>query len=174
MHNNTVQMSATGQIQNFGTSVPRGKAKALPVVATETCNGIAPVPESATGFGLTLHVAAIGAPLQVSETLPLKPGPAVACNTYCAVCPALTVADVEPDPAESWNAAAPLPLNATDWGEPAPSSVITSDAVRWPWVCGVKVAVMVQLACTAIAIETQLFVCEKSAGFDPLNAMFEM
>jgi hypothetical protein len=46
---------------------------------------VAPFPDSATLLGLTLQAAASGAPPQVKEMLPLKPG--IASSAYCAVCP---------------------------------------------------------------------------------------
>ena len=49
-----------------------------------------------------------------------------------------------------------------------------SEAVRAPVACGVNVTVIEQLALTAIAVFTQLLLAEKSPGFAPPSAIFEM
>ena len=41
--------------------------------------------------------------------------------------------------------AAPMPVNCTDWGEFAASSVIMRDAVRWPAPTGENVTAILQL-----------------------------
>ena len=53
------------------------------------------VPSGVTELGVTEQVAADGAPLQDRETLWLKPPSGPTVSVYCAVCPAVTVADDE-------------------------------------------------------------------------------
>jgi hypothetical protein len=43
-----------------------------------------------------VHVACAGAPEQVKEALPANPDPGVSCKVKLAVCPAVTVTEVEP------------------------------------------------------------------------------
>ena len=63
------------------------------VVETLTINDAAVPPVSGTGFGVTVHAAPEGAPVQAHITLPVKPEPGVICKLYAAACPAVTVAD---------------------------------------------------------------------------------
>ena len=80
-------------------------------------------------------MAAAGAPAQAKEALPAKPGPGVNCRLKAAVCPALTVTEVEPGAAgEIAKAALTLALMATDCGELVASPVIVMDALRAPVV----------------------------------------
>ena len=121
---------------------------------------------------MALQVAAVGAPLQEMVTIPANPGPGASCSAYCAVCPADTAALVEPVGAtDSWNANANVPERETECGEFGASSVITNEAVRLPCVLGVKFTVITQLDCTATGAVRHALVCEKSDGFEPLNAI---
>jgi hypothetical protein len=67
-------LNATLEISEY--PFPAEARTRSPVVVTETYSGVAPFPESATLFGLTLQAAASRAPPPVKEMLPLKPGPA--------------------------------------------------------------------------------------------------
>jgi hypothetical protein len=54
-------------------------------------------------------------------------------------------------------AAAPVPVNCTDWGESGASSIIVMLAVRWPAPSGENVTVMLQVAATGTGLEQALF-----------------
>ena len=54
---------------------------ARPAVETDTVNGAGAPFAMVTEEG-TWHVALRGAPLQVSETVPLKPAPGLSCSRY--------------------------------------------------------------------------------------------
>ncbi len=69
--------------------------------------------------------------------------------------------------------AAPIPVNATDWGEFAASSLMTRDAVRWPAPTGENITAMLQLDPAGYAPEHALFTW-KSARFAPLGSTEEI
>ena len=84
--------------------------------------------------------------------------------------------DAVVDPAgvvDNWNADASVPESEIDCGEFTASSVIMSEAVRLPSALGVNFTVASQCDCNAIAAARQVFVCEKSVGFDALNVIPE-
>ena len=64
----------------------------------------------------------------------------------------------------------PVPVRLTDCGELLALSVMVTDAVRAPFVVGLKVTLMVQPAPTAM-VAPQLLVCEKSPLLVPVTAM---
>ena len=66
-----------------------------------------------------------------------------------------------------------MPVNCTDWGEFAASSLIMRDAVRWPAPTGENVTAMLQLEPLGYVPEQGLFTW-KSAGFAPLGSTEEM
>jgi len=72
-----------------------GGKMAEPLVVTVTVNGAATPFEIDTLAG-SWQAAPKGAPLHVSDTVPLYPAPGVNCSWYWAGCPALTEAVVEP------------------------------------------------------------------------------
>ena len=71
-----------------------GTAEAA-VVLTVTVKGTAAVPVTDTGL-VGLHVACAGAPPQVKFTVPVNPPVGLIWRLYVPVCPAFTVAEVEP------------------------------------------------------------------------------
>ena len=68
------------------------------VVETEMLNSTGEEPLTSSEGAEGVHVAFAGAPVQDRFTVPVKPSIGVSCRLYVAVCPALTVADVEPSP----------------------------------------------------------------------------
>ena len=67
-----------------------------------------------------------------------------------------------------------MPWTVTVWGEPGASSVRVMEAERAPVASGVKETLIEQLALMAIGAAVQLVVWEKSWGFAPPRASFEM
>jgi hypothetical protein len=112
------------------------------VTVTPTMVGVAPV--RVAGLGETLHVDAVGAPVQAKLTLPEKPLGAVAVKLNVAVAPAVTVAEavlaVTAKPVE------PVPVRAIVCGLSLALSTIVRVPVRLPVVVGVKVTLTVQPA----------------------------
>lgn len=97
-----------------------------------------------------VQLAAAGAPAQAKEALPLKPGPGVSCKAKVAVCPGVTVIEVEPLPAgEIEKAAFTVALTLITCGEFGASSVMLIKAERRPVTNGESEALIVQLAPTA-------------------------
>src|SRR5438309_8645077 len=93
-----------------------------------------------------VHVAAVGAPVHVKEALPAKPVPGVNCRVKVAVCPAVTVAALEPGEAgEIVNAARIDALRLIVWGELGASSVTAMNAARVPVVTDDSPTAIVQL-----------------------------
>lgn len=147
--------------------VKDGTVFELAVVVTDTAAVVDAEPLKETEFGEIEHVAEAGAPEQVSETFWAKPAEGERDKEYVAVCPLLTVVDdVVP---VSMEKSGPLPVKASDWGEPLASSLRTSDALRGPMPPGVKMTLIWQLAPAATWLP-QLVVCEKSAAFVPPRA----
>lgn len=71
----------------LGKFVPGGKdERAVVATLTVTATGLAPL--NAAGLGETEQVEAVGAPLQVNETLPLNPFEPLRLSEKVAVCPA--------------------------------------------------------------------------------------
>ena len=70
-------------------------------------------------------------------------------------------------------AVTPTPLNDTDWGLPAVSSVMVRAAERAPIWLGVKITLMAQLA-PAARLGPQVVVWLNSAVLDPAMAMLVM
>jgi len=95
-------------------------------------------------------VAAAGAPVQANDALPLKPGPGVSCKVKVAVCPAVTVIEVEPLGAGEMARAAPtVALTSITCGELGASSVMLIKAERRPVTNGERETLIVQFAPTA-------------------------
>ncbi len=67
----------------------------------------------------------------------------------------------------------PVPVSETLCGLPPPLSPMLSVAVRRPLAVGVKVTVIVQLACAA-TLESQVLVSLKSGEFGPVTLMAVM
>ena len=62
---------------------------------TVTANGAAEAPLMLADEGDVVHVALAGAPEQVSLTVPVNPASGFNCRVNVALCPAVTVAEVE-------------------------------------------------------------------------------
>lgn len=112
-------------------------------------------------LGETMHVAPWGAPVHESVTVPVNPADGASCRLYAAVCPAVTLADVDPPGADEMvsggGLALPVPLRLTSSGDPDSLVLTSSVAVRSPIACGAKVTLMVQLPFTGSVITPQLF-----------------
>jgi hypothetical protein len=97
-----------------------------------------------------LHVAAVGAPVQVKEAVPAKPGPGVNCRVKDAVCPAVTVTEVPPATAGAMvKAGLTLALMAIVCGESAASSTIVIVADWRPAATGAMLTLIAQVALAA-------------------------
>ena len=81
------------------------------VVATVAVNADATVPFGVTEAGEAVQSAKDGAPLQLSATVPLKPLTGETCRLYVAICPAVTVAEVEPPVAAPSEKSVPVPAS---------------------------------------------------------------
>src|ERR1700741_2185321 len=80
-----------------------------------------------------VQVAAVGAPAHANGEAPLKPGPGINFRLKEAVCPAVTVTEVEPAAAgEIAKAGLTLALSAMVWGELGASWAMVINAVRVP------------------------------------------
>ena len=93
----------------------------------------------------TVQVAPVGAPVHVSEAVPLIPAPPIE-SEYWAVAPAATVAELEPPDAipRPTPGAAPIPVSVTVCGLLGALSVIVRVPVRVPEAVGVNVTSTVQ------------------------------
>jgi hypothetical protein len=88
-------------------------------------------PFKVTDEGVTEHTACGGAPEQLRETSPLKPLIGAICMEKEPVCPAVTVAELEPaEPLREKSV--PDPVKDTLCGLAVASSETTSEAVRAP------------------------------------------
>jgi hypothetical protein len=77
-----------------------------------------------------VQLAFAGAPLQVSELVPLTPGPAVNISAYVVVAPLTTVADADPPARGATDSAAtPEPVSPMFCGLPAALSVMIREPV---------------------------------------------
>jgi len=112
-------------------------------VVTVTLKGAGEDPFSVTDVGASEQVANVGAPAQPIATTPVKPFSDESCKLYVAVCPAVTVAVVEP-PAAAREKSVALPVRATTCGLPLALSVIVSEPVRLPLLVGTKATLRVQ------------------------------
>src|ERR1700676_592026 len=120
-------------------------------------------------FG-AVQVAAAGAPAHANDALPVKPAPGVNCRLKSAVCPAVTVTEVDPGaPGEIAKAGLTVALSATLWGELEPSSAIVTDAVRAPIATGEMETPIVQVVPGTYAAAAQLSVKRKSLEFAPTS-----
>jgi hypothetical protein len=100
--------------------------------------------------------------------LPANPGPGVNSKLKAAVCPAVTVTEVEPGAAgEIAKAGVTLTFSAMVCGEPGASSVIVISAARGPVATGNMDAPIVHVAPAAYAAAVQLFATLKSPEFVP-------
>lgn len=150
--NNMTTMAGMGRKRQSGSSdggvISMGSIPA-PVVLTATVKAVGLPFDTGTLAG-TEHVAAVGAPLHASATLPEKPAPGVSCKLYCAVCPAVTAAVVEPPGAGPMvTAALAVPFSVIVCGELEASSVRLTVAERAPVASGAKESVRTQLAFAA-------------------------
>ena len=68
-------------------------------------------------------------------------------------------------------AAAPVPVRATEWGEPEAESVIASEALRAPAAAGAKVTDTVQLLPAARLLVQVFALIANSLAFVPVTAM---
>jgi len=139
------------------------------VVVKLTC--AVPLPEAMlTEEGETAQVEPVGAPLQASATVWVKPPELARFKVNVAVCPALIFAEFEVAVTEKSlvGAVLPVPVNDTECGLPGALSVIVIVPVRFPTAVGANFTVIVQLAPAATAL--QLLVCVKS----PLAAILLM
>jgi len=104
----------------------------------------------------------------MNEALPANPAPGVKSKLKAAVCPAVTVTEVEPGAAgEIANAALTVASSAIVCGEPGASSVIVISAAREPIATGEMDTPIVHVAPTAYAAAVQLFATLKSLEFVP-------
>ena len=110
----------------------------------------------------TLQTAPLGAPVQVSEAVPLIPPPPID-SEYVAFEPAVNLAELEPPEAmpSASEGFPPVPESATACGLSGASSVIVRVPVRLPLAVGVKVTLTVQLA-LGPSDAPQLLLSEKS------------
>jgi hypothetical protein len=83
------------------------------------------------------QLAPVGAPLQLSEAVPLNPSPPID-NVYIALCPAETDADAEPPEGTPRPilAATPVPVSGTVCGLLAALSVMVSVPLPAPTLVG--------------------------------------
>lgn len=79
-------------------SFDSGPSDELAVVVTVTAKAVAFVPLTATELGETEHVDSASASVQSRLTVPLNPPAGEISRSYVAVCPAVTVADMEQFP----------------------------------------------------------------------------
>lgn len=85
-----------------GQCVFTGPTALSAVVDTLTITATAPVPLTFAGFGITLQIEFVGAPLQAKLIAPEKPLLPVKLKLYVATCPGDMVADADdPPPADS-------------------------------------------------------------------------
>lgn len=97
-----------------------------------------------------VQVAAAGAPAQAKDALPEKPGPGVNRRLKVAVCPALTVTEVEPGAAGAIERAGlTVAVSPTVCGELGASSAMAINADRAPVMSGAIEAPTVHVAPTA-------------------------
>lgn len=146
-----------------------GVAAAPPLVVTVTVK-FAVEPSVTVTLG-AMHVVPIGIPEHPNDSVPLKPGPGVACRLNWAAWPALTEAvKVAPAVATIVAAGVAVAFRVTIWGEFAASSLIVSVVVRIPEASGANVTGMVQLEPGATAVPRQFDPdTEKSPAFKPLT-----
>lgn len=111
----------------------------LEVVVTLTLKSVAVVALTASVAG-TMQVAPVGAPVQLSEAVPLIPPPPME-SEYLAVDPAATVAELEPPGAipRANPEPAPVPVSETVCGLLEALSVMVSVPLCEPELVGVKV-----------------------------------
>jgi hypothetical protein len=116
----------------------RSAAVVLEVVVTLTLKSAAVVALTASVAGTT-QVAPVGAPVQLSEAVPLIPAPPME-SEYLAVDPAATVAELEPPGAipRANPGLVPVPLSETVCGLFGALSVTVSVPLCEPELVGVK------------------------------------
>ena len=107
--------------------------------------------------------------MQVRKTLPVNPEPGVSCKLNCAVAPALTEAEVEPEgAAPRLIAGLAVPATSIVCGESGASSVSEMVSLRGPVDSGAKVTEMEHVAVGARGVPEQPDVeFEKSAVLAP-------
>lgn len=121
-------------------------------------------------LGGTVQMAPNGAPAQVNDSVPLNPTPGVACRLNRAVCPAVSVAVVEPPAAvETVAAGNAVPLRLMNCGEFAALSVMVSVVARMPEARGENTSAILQEALAAtepLQVSVEML---KSAALNPLR-----
>ena len=100
----------------------------------------------AAGFGETVQVASVGAPVQVKLTLWLNPPSPATPKVYVADCPGAMVAEVEEPEGGATVKSWPVPLSATPCGLSEALSEMLRVPVLVPPATGLKVTEIVQLA----------------------------
>lgn len=90
-----------------------------------------------------------------------------------AVCPAVTVADVEPRFDGSMAKFIAVPVRGIDWGVSGALSARTTEAARAPTEAGMNVTLITHAAAGAIG-GLQVSFSRKSAAFAPENEMAPM
>jgi len=91
-----------------------------------------------------------------------------------AVCPAVTVAEVEPLLPAPNEKSVPAPPSETVWGLPGALSLTFKVALRKPVAPGVNVRLMVQLPPAVTVVPHVLALMMKSAPFAPATATLVM
>ena len=154
----TIPISTSAQTQRKGTSnfgIPAAIVRA--VVLTLTANGEAVLALTLTLAG-KVHIAPVGAPVQLRVAVPAKPAPPME-SAYLAVWPARTVADELPEVVRPKDT--PVPVNATVCGLPSALSATLTSPVRSPAAVGVNFTVIWHESPAAREVE-QVLVSAKS------------
>ena len=126
------------------------------IVVTVTFTEVGAPAVNWTGF-VTVHTVVTGAPEQAMFTGPEYPIPAVSCNVYWAVCPAVTAVVRAEDGLVTVYAGLDVPLTVKDCGELGASSVMVTVSVRVPNARGAKVTEIEQLVLGAMGVPMQGF-----------------
>src|SRR5580704_3763019 len=135
---------------------------------------IEPLAGGVTGLGEAVNEASPGVPAKAKLTGELNAFSEVTVATTVVVSPALMVSEEgEIETVNAVTGTVPVPVMGTSWGEVTLLSATLRFADSAAWVVGVKVTLMVQLAPAARVPlgEPQVFVCEKSEAFVPVNEM---
>jgi hypothetical protein len=163
-------MASTGTAVSGPTGVcgpPGGGSNPRAVVVTVTVLAAEDPDVSVRVVGDGTHVAAVGALVQLTVTVPANPPSELTVAAIIPDCPAASVSDVgETSGAEN---ATPVPESPTVCGLSEALSVAVTEALRAPVACGVNVTLMVQLAPAATDVP-QVLVWAKSLMLVPVTA----
>ena len=129
-----------------------GTANERAVVATDTVKAAGVVSLRVTVVGLTVQVAAVGAPEQLRVALPVAPVVPTMLRAYVAGEPAVTVAVVEEPSPGAMVRSTPLPVRLAELGPLVASDAMLMDAPTLPVAVGPKVALMVQVPSAATEV----------------------